>query len=377
MRARKERRPEPIQGNAVRPLRDGDETFPAMLEAIAGAKAFVHQEVYILRDDAIGRRFADAFIERARAGIAVRVIVDSVGSLTTPDAFFQRMIDAGVRVVVFHPLAPWKRKWGWFVRRDHRKILVVDGEVGFTGGLNYDLCHSSKAQGGADWRDTHVEIRGPAVAELDRLFREVWLEHSRERPPPGFLPVTPGPPRGRQVVRVVANRPWRHGSAIRREYIAALVSAKERAWITNPYFLPDAGLIRAMTRAARRGVDVRVLVPLVSDVRPIDIAMRPLISLLVHRGVRVFTYRGRVLHAKTAVIDSFWSTAGSFNLDPLSFKNLELNVVVEDRDFAREIEAAFLEDLKSCAEAVPARVDPSPAYLRFASRTLYGLRHWL
>lgn len=350
-----------------------------MLEAIASAKRFVHQEVFIFRDDAMGRRFADAFIERARAGVEVRVIVDSVGSLLTPESFFQRMRDAGVKIVSFHPLAPWKRKWGWFVRRDHRKILVVDGEIAFTGGLNYDLCHSSASRGGADWRDTHVEIRGPAVAELDRLFREVWRAHApdEDRPPPDFLPVTPSPPCGNQAVRVVANRPWRSVSAIRREYLLALVSAKRRAWITNPYFLPDAGLVRALLRAARRGVDVRVLVPLISDVRPIDIAMRPLISLLVHRGVRVFTYRGRILHAKTAVIDSHWSTVGSFNLDAMSFKNLELNVVVEDREFASQMEETFLEDLRCCAEAVPARVDPAPAYLRFASWTLYGLRHWL
>src|SRR5688500_7491088 len=178
MRGRTDKRPELIHGNCVRLLNDGD-AFAPMLAAIAGAKRFVHNTTYIIRDDDLGRRFADAFIERARAGVEVRLVVDSVGSLTTPDSFFQRMRDAGVKVVLFHPLAPWKRKWGWFVQRDHRKILVVDGEVGFTGGINYDVVQ-------LEWRDTHVEVRGPAVAELDRHFREVWRVHCdrADRPPP-------------------------------------------------------------------------------------------------------------------------------------------------------------------------------------------------
>lgn len=364
--------------NDVRLLRDGEETFPAMLEAIATATDRVHCEVFTLRDDATGRRFSDAFCDRARAGVDVRIVYDGVGSMTTPETFFTRMRDAGVRAYPFHPVAPWRRHWG-LSRRDHRKILVVDGTVGFAGGLNIDSCHASADQGGAGWRDTHARLVGPAVADLERHFLETWMHTADPRDAPlellGYL--TPPDRAGEMGVRVVANRMRPGRSPIRRAYLHALVAAKKRAWITNPYFLPDARIVRALVSAARRGVDVRILVPEKSDVPAVDLAARPIFRHLLHRGVRVYQWTRGILHAKTAVIDDDWATVGSFNLDPVSFTNLELNLIVSHTGFASAVQQMFLADLRTSGELVPTRVDRSPAHLRIAESMLHGLRHWL
>ena len=367
-----------VPGHDVRLLRDGDETFPPMLEAIAGATDHIHVEVFILSDDVVGRRFSDALCERARAGVEVRLIYDGVGSLATPDAFFDRMRAAGVKTMQFHPVAPWRRHWG-LSRRDHRKILVVDGRIGFAGGLNFDACHASPDQGGAGWRDTHARIEGPAVAELNRCFLDTWVARAAPEDVPRDLAryLVPPPAAGEMDVQVVANRMRPGRSPIRRAYLAALESARKRIWITNPYFLPDARLIQALTAAAKRGVDVRILVPARSDVRVVDLAARPIFRHLVHRGVRVYQWQASILHAKTAVVDDDWSTVGSFNLDPASFTNLELNLNVRHAGFAETVARTFREDLRRSAELVPTRVDRSPAHLRLAESMLHGLRHWL
>ena len=368
-----------VPGNEARLLRDGEETFPAMLEAIAGARDHVHVEVFIFRDDPVGRTFADAFMERARAGVEVRVVYDGAGSYSTPEAFWARMREAGVQVIAFQPIAPWKRGWG-FSRRDHRKILVVDGKVGFAGGLNFDVCHSCRSQGGASWRDTHARVTGPAVADLNRHFMETWLVHA----PPELRPLDVARYLGRTAgtgeidVQVSANR-VRPGqrSPIRRAYLHALERARRSIWLTNPYFLPDTRITHALVSAARRGVDVRVLVPARSDVPVVDLAARPIFRHLVHRGVRVFQWTRSVLHAKTVVVDGTWSSVGSFNIDPMSFQNLEVNLNVRHPGFAASLAGMFEDDLRYCGELVPTRYDRSPAHLRIAESMMHGLRHWL
>lgn len=367
-----------LPGNDVRLLRNGEETFPAMLEAIASARDHVHVEVFLFRDDPLGRTVAAALAERAKAGVEIRVVYDGAGSLTTPEAFWARLRAAGAQVIAFHPIAPWRRGWG-FSRRDHRKILVVDGRIGFTGGLNFDVCHASRARGGAGWRDTHACLVGPAVAALEQHFLETWLVHA----PPALRPrdvaryLARGAPAGAMEVQVSANRVRPGRSPIRRAYLAALDSARRRAWVTNPYFLPDARLTHALVLAAKRGVDVRVLVPSRSDVLAVDLAARPIFRHLVHRGVRVFQWTRSVLHAKTIVVDDDWSSVGSFNLDPMSFQNLELNLNVRDPGFAAGLAGQFLDDLRGARELVPTPFDRSPAHLRVAESMMYGLRHWL
>mgnify|MGYP001616108589 CR=1 FL=1 len=367
-----------VAGNDVRLLRDGAETYPAMLDAIASARHHVHAEVFIFSDDEVGRTFAAAFSDRAKAGIEVRIIHDAVGSLKTPDTFFDKLRKAGARVVAFHPVAPWRTNWG-LSRRDHRKILVVDGRVGFAGGLNFDLCHASASTGGAGWRDTHARVTGPAVSELGRHFLETWLT----RAPPGLRPdavasyLERPSASGAMDVQVVANRVKPGLSPIRRAYLEALHGARQSAWVTNPYFLPDARIIRALVSAARRGVDVRLLVPRRSDVRIVDLASRPIFRHLLHRGVRIYQWTRSILHAKTMVVDHRWASVGSFNIDPASFSNLELNLNVRHAGFAEGMAAMFLDDLRQSAELVPTRVDRSPAHLRIAETMLHGLRHWL
>lgn len=377
MRRERRRPPDLLEGNALTLLRDGDETFPAMLEAIDAAGRWVHLEVFTFREDVVGNRFAHALTAAARRGVRVRVLVDGLGSLTTTDGFLARMREAGVQTAVFHPVAPWKPKWG-LVRRDHRKILVVDGDVGFTGGLNIDVCHASESQGGRGWRDTHVRVRGPAVAELDRVFLETWRRHAPPASRPRMLDFDRFPePAGHQAVQVYAQKvslPLH--SPIRRAYLRAIASARRRVWITNPYFLPDARLLRALLRAARRGVDVRVLVPAVSDVRVVDLAARPLFRRLVRGGVRVLLYRRSILHAKTAVVDDRWATVGSFNLDPASFQNLELNLVVHDPAFTDALAQDFLDDCKFAVQLSGAR-EPWSVYARVFEWTLHGMRQWL
>jgi len=367
-------------GNDVRLLRDGEETYPPMLEAIASARHHIHCEVFILSDDKIGQRFAAAFAERARAGVDVRIIYDAVGCLKTPDAFFTKLRESGAQVVAFHPVAPWRRNWG-LSRRDHRKILVIDGRVGFAGGLNFDLCHASKSQGGAGWRDTHARIEGPAVAELGRHFLETWLSHA----PPELRPAREtiakylrrAPVAGSMDVQVVANRVKQGRSPIRRAYLDALLAARRSVWVTNPYFLPDTRIIHALVSAARRGVDVRVLLPMRSDVPIVDIAARPIIRHLLHRGVRVYQWTRSILHAKTMVVDRSWTSVGSFNMDSASFTNLELNLNVRNAIFAEKAADMFLDDVRQSAELVPTRVDRSPAHMRIAETVLHGMRHWL
>lgn len=377
MRRRADHRPpEIIPGNSITALRDGDETYAPMLEAIASATHHVHLELYIFRADKIGRIFAEALSERARAGVEVRVLVDGVGSFTTPESFFAGMRKAGVQIGTFHPVAPWKRRWG-IIRRDHRKLLVVDGRIGFAGGLNVDVCHASRAQGGDGWRDTHVQLCGPAVTELDRHFLESWRTHGpQEHRRIDLLPyLVPAAPCGHQKIQVFANRVRKARSPIRRMYLEAMMRAKRRLWITNPYFVPDGRLVRGFVRAVRRGVDVRLLVPKCCDVRPLDFAARPIFRYLAKHGVKVHLYVTRTLHAKTAVVDGEWATVGSFNLDPMSFQNLELNVVVHDRTFAGTMEEHFREDLRWSHDLTPGDVPGFSA--RFAEWGITPFRNWL
>jgi len=330
-------------GNQITLLRAGAETFPAMLEAIAGARRSICLETYIFEGGVIGTRIAEALIERAGAGVIVRVIFDAMGSLAMPGALLARMRDGGVIVHEYHPVAPWRRRWNIF-RRDHRKILVVDDEVAFTGGLNITDDNGSIEQGGKGWHDLHCKVRGPIVLDLGRLFRKTWLRVGGEE--------YPAPPRAESVagtggvaVHLVDNAERRRRAVPRRTYLAAFNAARELIYIENAYFLPDRGVARALVRAVRRGVDVRVLVPGRSDVKAIEFAGLYLYNALVKRGVRIYRWKGAMVHAKTAVVDRVWSIVGSYNFDSRSlFYNLEVAVDALDREFGGIVAEQFLID---------------------------------
>jgi cardiolipin synthase len=348
---------EPLyKDNGVELLIDGPSTYGAMLDAIGGARHHVHLETYIFSSDAVGEQFADALIERQRAGVPVRVLYDAVGSFDSAGAFFERLQAAGVDVQVYNALDPKDpASLASLPTRDHRKILVVDGRVAFTGGINVAATYSSssggaKKRGGAvdGWRDTHIEIRGPAVAGLQKLFLANWRGQGRAlADEEEFFPRLAAA--GDELVQILhASGGEGEYSAIYHAYLRAMDLATERVWITQAYFAPDERFVATLRNAARRGVDVRIVLPGVSDVGLLLYASRGHYGELLREGVKLYESQGTVLHAKTAVIDGVWSTVGSSNLDYRSFlHNDEVNAIVLGQGFAGLMERQFQADIQA------------------------------
>jgi len=337
-------------GNRIELLRDGAGAYPRMLEAIEGARRFILLETYIFSDDFVGRRFARALAAKAREGVEVRVLCDSLGSKATPREFFGWMRSQGIRVHAFHPIRPLLHGLR-YRSRNHRKVLIIDGHTAFAGGLNLSREYAPLEEGGAGWRDTEIRIEGPAAAELARLSLEYWPKEEERRLAP-ILPVDPAPQKenGSPVLSLGSSR-LRDRFRISRNLRFAFRRARRRIWIANPYFLPGRALRGELRRAARRGVDVRLLVPLESDVPPAHYAAQRLFERYLRWGIRIFQWPGPMMHAKTAVIDTQWSTVGSYNMDSLSLLlNDELTVVVLNRDFGERLESMFREDFEACEE---------------------------
>jgi len=362
-----------LRGNKLHLLEDGREAYPAMLEAISKARHSVLLETYILRDDRTGRKFQEALIERARAGVPVRLIFDAIGSLYLPNSFIQHLRNAGVQILEYHPVAPWRPRWAWG-RRNHRKILVVDGKTAFTGGLNIADEYSPREDGGAGWRDFHVRVEGPAAYELERLFRAVWFKHTRR----WFT--TSGDPRsrvGHSLVNVAANQDLIHRHRIRKDLIRAIEQARRSIRIAIAYFIPDRGIRRALYQAAERDVKVDILVPEVSDVPAVRHASRYLYEKHLRKGLRLYAWPEGVLHAKAVVVDRIWSSVGSYNITHRSLMhNLEVNVHVLGRDFAVELDDAIAKDIAQSREIC---LDPwldRPYRERVLERLFWLLRYW-
>src|SRR5262245_2751664 len=254
-----------IPGHRVDVLVDGAAAYPAMLEAIAGATREIHVETYIWEGDKTGQKFAEALSARARAGVVVRAIVDAVGGFGLPEILRRRMRDAGVQLVEFHPVAPWRRRWGWGVR-DHRKVLVVDGRVAFAGGLNLGDEYAPIEWGGAAWHDVHVRLTGPTVREIQREFAAAYRYAAAASSEPLVLRRDTPAVAGHARVQVLASRNRRGRKRIRRTFYHALKRARERIWMQQAYFVPDRALRRILRNAARRNVDVRIMLPQRSDV---------------------------------------------------------------------------------------------------------------
>jgi cardiolipin synthase len=344
-----------VTGNRVTLLQDGPATFQAMFDAIGSAKDHVHLETYAFEDDEVGRRFADALLAKQAAGVPVSVLYDSVGSINTPKAFFARLADGGVKVLEFNPINPLTAKKGWDVnRRDHRKLLVVDGRIAFVGGINISsvysggsFSHGSKQRpGGAPpWRDTHVRIEGPVVAELQKLFLGSW-EKQKGGAVPGRNLFPPPVTAGREVVRAIGSSPDEPLNLIYATLVSAIRSAETSVHITVAYFVPDPQLLETLEDAAGRGVDVRLILPGHTDFWAVFHAGRSHYAPLLEAGVRIHERRGALLHAKSAVVDGVWSTIGSTNLDWRSFlNNDEVNVVVLGQSFGAQMRAMFEADL--------------------------------
>jgi cardiolipin synthase len=341
-------------GNKVTLLKNGPETYAAMLSAIENAKSSINIEMYIISGGPVGERFADALIDRQRHGVQVNIIYDSFGSMATPSSFFDRMRAAGVEIVQFNPLNPFEAKLHWSVgHRDHRKILVVDGKVAFTGGINISNVYSSgvvpheqaPSINPTYWRDTDVEITGPVVAQFQRVFIDDWmLQKGPSLAMRDYFPQLR--PQGDDIVRVIASVPEQF-SLIYVTLISAIDNSETNIYITDAYFAPDHQMLKALQRAARRGVDVELLLPSQSDVPIIVSAARSHYTRLMRAGVKIYEWQGKMLHAKTATIDGVWSTVGTSNLDWWSMaRNNEINADIVGYHFGDQMNLMFKNDLE-------------------------------
>jgi cardiolipin synthase len=344
-----------LTGNRVRLLQDGPDTYRAMFTAIMAAREHINMETYILEDDEVGRRFADALIEKQRQGVQVNLIYDSVGTLGTPVEFFQRLRDAGIRTLEYNPVNPATAQADWELnQRDHRKLLIVDGQTVFLGGINISSVYSggsfrrhSKARldGALPWRDTDLQLDGPVVAEFQKLFLETWQKQAGEPLAPGnYFPTLRS--EGNEVVRAIGSSPDDPFSLIYVTLLSAIGSAETEVWLTNAYFVPDPQLLAALEAAPARGVDVRLVLPGSTDSALVFHAGRSYYDQLLEDGVIIFERLDALMHSKTAVIDGVWSTVGSTNLDWRSFlHNQEVNAVVLGTEFGDRMRTAFERDV--------------------------------
>ena len=341
------------KGNKVTLLADGEATYAAMFNAMEKAQDHINLESYIIEDDEIGRKFADLLLRKQAAGVQVNLSYDSVGSMYTPAAFFQRLRDGGIQVVEFNPMNPMEARGEWrLTQRNHRKMLLADGKVGIIGGINISKVYSSSPlKRNKDeplpihWRDTDIQIEGPAVAELQKLFLETWRKQEgsvlTDR---DYFPELPE--QGNALVRVVGSTPGETNRIPFVMYVSAILFAEHSIHLTHSYFIPDDQILKALAGAARRGVDVKIILPGTSDSPWPLHAQRHHYSALLKAGVKLYEHETSLLHAKTAVIDQAWSTVGSTNLDFLSLlNNDEVNAVILSREFAVEMEEMFARDL--------------------------------
>lgn len=338
------------EGNGIELLRDGAQNYPAWLAAIATARVFIHLEMYIVMEDEQGRVFSDAFIAKAREGVRVRVLYDWLGGFRkTSGRFWRRLREAGVEVCCYNR-PRLDEPLGW-LSRDHRKVLIVDGEEAFVTGLCIGRQWMGDSIRGVDpWRDTGIALRGPAVADLEAAFADSWAAAGGS-PMSKDTRSAAKPEAGNVALRVVATVP-NTASVFRVDQLVAAM-ARDTLWLTDAYFGGTAAYVQALRAAAADGVDVRLLVPGESDIPIVRTFSRAGYRSLLEAGVRVYEWNGSMLHAKTAVADARWARVGSTNLNIASWMgNRELDVVVEDTGFARQMQEMFLEDLERSTEVV-------------------------
>jgi cardiolipin synthase len=344
-----------VVGNKVELLIDGPTTYSAMFAAIESAKDHINLETFIIEDDEIGRDFARLLIGKQRSGVQVNLIYDSVGSLYTPREFFNQLRESGINVLEFNPVNPLFAHKGWQVnQRDHRKLLVVDGQIAFVGGINISSVYSSGSftkpkseKADQPWRDTHLRMAGPVVSEFQQLFMSTWRAQTAEPlAPKDYFPESEL--LGNAVVRAIGSSPDEPYSQIYTTLLSAINSAETRIYLTNAYFVPDPQLLAALKEAVQRGVDVQLLLPEKTDSIMVFYASRSYYDELLSAGVKIHERQDALLHAKTAVIDGVWSTIGSTNLDWRSFvNNQEINAVILGQDFGAQMQALFQQDLES------------------------------
>lgn len=375
-------------GNQVKVLVDGPETYAAIEAALRDARRSIDLETFIYGDDDIGRRFAALLAEKHREGVEVRVLYDSLGSMDTPRSFFEELRAQGIEVREFRPMNPVKNPLIWNIHnRDHRKIVVVDGKTGFTGGINIDSTYLSAStsrpgpkRGLKDgWRDTHVRIDGPAVAQLQQLFVESWkVAGGATNPDSKVADLAAIPPAGNTLVTIVGNNSESDDRSLYGTYLAAFSCASRRLWITHAYFAPNEDLLNAMTDAAQRGVDVRLIVPSFTDSSIVLNATQATYTRLLESGVKIYELKDALLHAKSVVIDGTVSIVGSANLDMRSFlHNEEVNAIVIDRDVGQRMEQVFEKDQKAARPVELERWQQRSVWRRFKEFWVSLFRYWI
>lgn len=329
-------------------------TYDAMFEAIERARHHVHVEFYIIQPDPSGEALRERLVERARAGVEVRVLADAVGSIALPSEFWDPLIEAGGKAAFFSPVNPLYRlrRRDRIDFRNHRKIVVCDGYEGFTGGINVGKEYLGMNPDLGHWRDTHIRLDGPAVLGLQRTFAEDWLQATDETlGDPCYFPAPKLPVPGADIVQIIDSGPDRARSPIRHVYFQAITSARDRVWVTSPYFVPDTVIEEALITAALRGVDVRLLLPNKSDAWLVGLASRAFYPNLLEAGIRIYEYDRGFIHAKTLVVDDWVGTVGSANMDIRSFRlNYELNAFVYGATFCDELADQFLVDIGHARE---------------------------
>ena len=374
-------------GNEVLLLQDGPATYQAMFAAIAAATDHINMETYILDDDEVGQRFVQLLIDKQKQGVQVNLIRDSVGTLLTPPALFQRMADSGIQLVEFNPVNPLLAKKGWQLnQRDHRKLLITDGRTVFLGGINISSVYSGgsfskssrqRPDGALAWRDTDLQLKGPVVAEFQKMFLGTW--EKQKGPPLAARNYFPPPERvGNVVVRAIGSTPDEPFSQIYATLLSAIGSAETSVHVTNAYFAPDPQLLASLSAAAARGVDVKLILPSQTDSWLVFHAGRGYYDQLLRGGVKIYERRGVVLHSKTALIDGVWSTVGSTNLDWRSFlHNDEVNAVVLGPDFGRQVQAMFDRDLAASDAVTLVQWQQRSLDLRFKEWFAKVWEYWL
>jgi cardiolipin synthase len=378
------------KGNKVTLLVDGPATYAAMFKAIRNARDHINLETFIMEDiianDETGLKLADLLLQKQAEGVQVNLLYDSAGSYSTPASFFQRLRDGGVQVAEFNPINPLKARGKWrLAKSDHRKILIVDSKVAFTGGLNISQVYSSGLSGRREhdptqipWRDTDVQIEGPAVAEFQKLFLDTWQRQKgaklSER---NYFPDLKKE-EGNTLVGVVGSSPGESNRITFILYVSAITFAENSLHMTNAYFVPDHQTVDALTDAAKRGVDVKIIIPATTDSSLAQYAGQYFYSELLKSGVKLYRRRNVLLHAKTLVIDGVWSTVGSTNMDFWSFStNDEVNAVILNREFAMEMEKIFATDLVESDQIRWEEWGKRPSLSKVRERFYHLFSHWL
>ena len=338
-----------VGGNRIDVLLNGDEIFPAKLEMIRSARKTITYAQYVFEEGAPAADTAQALAERCRAGVKVHVLVDAVGSLMMPSQYRDWLTEAGCELVYYRPLSPWAMDR--VNNRNHRRILVVDGRAGVTGGSGTSGKWSGNGRQEGQWRDTDIRLEGPVVAQLQGAFAENWLEATGVAlGGPDYFP-SPIEAKGQVESQIVRSSPAGGSVAMYTMFLLAIASARRSIYITNPYFVPDDKMLSTLLQARQRGVRVVLLLPGATDHNLVRQASRSELGRLLQAGIKVYEYRAALLHAKTMVIDSIWATVGSTNLDRRSFElNEELNLVVYNPDIARRLEGVFEADLRGSRE---------------------------